>query len=418
MGTDLAGALADACDAVRPGDAADHVSGVVPRFVATPATVQQLAAVLGAAHACKAAVCAAGAGSALQVGRPPRALDVLLRTSALDQVLDHSPADLRVSAQAGVRLRALQRQLAGHRQRLALDPPRDGSLGGIVATNAAGALRHRYGSPRDLLIGVRLALADGSLAKAGGTVVKNVAGYDLCKLVTGSYGTLAVVVEVTLRLHQIPAAAQWLRHPLGGGDHLRALLAGYEGLRVEPTALELDADLDTGAGTLHALLEGTADGVAARVAQSRAALGGEPVAASVAVDGQPPEFAGDGRSGGTGPADDLVVQVVVAPAGVAALLDGLRGHPALPPGSRLRGRAGVGVLSLSVPSVRNGAAELLAAVRELAGRYDGTAVVLRQPSGAGLDVWGPVRGLALMRRVKEQFDPGGVLTPGRFVGGI
>jgi len=407
MSPPLATALAEVCgaDAVRPGEPADQVNGAVPGWVAAPTTVEQVAGVLRAAHSADAAVCVAGAGTAIQLGTRPRALDVLLRTAALDRILEHSPGDLRVSAQAGVRLSTLQQRLAGDRQRLALDPPADGTLGGIIASNAAGPLRHRYGSPRDLLLGVTLVLADGTVARAGGKVVKNVAGYDLCKLVTGSYGTLAVIVEATVRLHHIPAAQVWLRHPVHGGDGLRALLVGYAQLRVEPSALELDVDLGTGAGTLDALLEGTTDGVADRVARVRAALGGEE---------SPPPVAAPGP--GTG---HLVLQVVVAPDGVAGVVDGLRADPGPARHARLTGRAGVGVLHLAVPFVPAVAdAGVLTAVRRLAARYDGTATVLHAPAGAELDVWGPVRGLALMRRVKEQFDPGQRLAPGRFVGGI
>jgi glycolate oxidase FAD binding subunit len=220
-----------------------------------------------------------------------------------------------------------------------------------------------------------------------------------------------VVAEATFRLHHIPAAQQWLRHPVDGGDGLRALLRGYADLRVEPSALELDVDLDTGSGTLDALLEGTADGVAERVARVRSVLGGRDC---------------PGPSSGSSPdADpslgdrDLVLQVVVAPGGVAAVLDLLRAEQGPARRARMTGRAGVGVLRVAVPDVAAVAAPgVLAAVRRLAGRYDGTATVVHAPTGAELDVWGPVRGLALMRRVKQQFDPGQRLAPGRFVGGI
>ncbi len=427
---DLPEELARVCgpEGVRLGGAADAVSGVVPALVATPHSVDEVSAVLRAADGAGAAVCAVGAGTALGVGTPPRALDLVVSTAALDRVLDHSPGDLRVQVQAGVRLGALQRHLAGDRQRLAVDPADDGTLGGIVATNAAGALRHRYGSPRDLLLGVTLVLADGTVARAGGKVVKNVAGYDLCKLVTGSYGTLAVLVEATFRLHHVPSATRWLRHDVAGADQLRAIVAGYAAQRVEPSALELDVDLDSAGGAVYGLLEGSPSGVEARAARVLDALGGTDcdgppnhatTAGTAGSAGQ--GTAGDGAAGAEGTArQGLVCTVAVRPAGVAGLVERWEDSSALRGlGATATGRAGVGVLGVNLPgATADDAGAALAQLRELAGLYDGTAVVQCAPAGSALDVWGPVRGLELMRRVKEQFDPRGTLAPGRYVGGI
>jgi glycolate oxidase FAD binding subunit len=133
-----------------------------------------------------------------------------LTTEGLDRVLEYEPGDLTCVVEAGIRLSALQAELAKHGQRLSLDPPGDPTIGACLAANLSGPLRHRFGAPRDLVLGVTLVLADGTIANAGGKVVKNVAGYDLGKLVCGSRGTLALIGRVSLRLHPLPAASELL----------------------------------------------------------------------------------------------------------------------------------------------------------------------------------------------------------------
>ena len=151
-----------------------------------------------------------GRATRLTGADPPRGCDLIVSTRRLDQVIEHAAGDLVVTVQAGVALDALQQRLAAEGQRLALDPPGGASVGGLIATNATGPLRFRYGAPRDLLIGITIVRADGTIAQAGGKVVKNVAGYDLGKLFAGSYGTLGLITEATFRLHPLPAAVQWV----------------------------------------------------------------------------------------------------------------------------------------------------------------------------------------------------------------
>jgi len=174
----------------------DAIDGVRPRFVVEPGSVEEVSALLRLSHRAGLAVAPRGGGTTLGWGATPRRLDLILSTARLNRVLEHAAGDLVVRAEAGVMLEALQAAAGAAGQRLALDPPDVGAtLGGIVAANPSGPLRLRYGTVRDLLIGVTVVLADGTVAKAGGKVVKNVAGYDLCKLFTGSLGTLGVVVE-------------------------------------------------------------------------------------------------------------------------------------------------------------------------------------------------------------------------------
>src|SRR5437764_9766087 len=167
-----------------------------------PTTIDELADVLRDAYAAGRRVGVIGAGSKRGWTPPGDAVEMTVATTALDAVVEHAVDDLVVTVQPGVRLGELQQQLAQHRQWLALDPPEpDATVGGVVAAAASGPRRLRFGTPRDLVLGVTVVLADGTVARAGGKVVKNVAGYDLGRLFAGSFGTLGVIASVTLRLH-------------------------------------------------------------------------------------------------------------------------------------------------------------------------------------------------------------------------
>src|SRR5438270_5491519 len=193
-------------EAVHRTSPADAVSAVQPQFIVEPATEQQLAAALRLAHESKLAVIPRGGGTKLSWGNPPSRADLLLSTARLNRVLEHAWADLTVTIGAGCTIQTLQQTLAQHGQRLALDPlwPEKATVGGILSTNDSGALRLRFGALRDLIIGVTIALPDGTLASSGGKVVKNVAGYDLPKLATGALGTLGVITRAVFRLHPLP----------------------------------------------------------------------------------------------------------------------------------------------------------------------------------------------------------------------
>jgi glycolate dehydrogenase FAD-binding subunit len=426
--TPLLDAVRPVCPGARPGTPEDAFAGVQPLVVATPSGTGQVAALLAAVAPLGAAVGVRGGATKAGLGAPARALDLLVDTRGLDQVLEYDPGDLVVRAQAGVRLDALQARLAGHGQWLALDPPEPGAtLGGIVAAAASGPRRHRYGAPRDLLIGATFVLADGTCARAGGRVVKNVAGYDLCKLLAGSLGTLALLTEVTFRLHPRPAASAVVTVPVAGGA-VQAAVRTLHGTRLEPAAVELDADPIDGTGTLAVLFEGLPEAVDRQTIQAAALLGGD-------VGAEPPPWWGrppwDDRSDGVPPEGrGLGLRIACAPAGIGTAVEALAGFSAGAARARVRGRAAVGVLEAAVqwPTDEPGVdAEALTRLRAALDRIDGTAVVTRldSPPGSpaekvtdGIDRWGPVRGLHLMRAVKDRFDPQHRLAPGRFVGGI
>jgi glycolate dehydrogenase FAD-binding subunit len=352
-----------------------------------PATTAEVVDVLREAAAAGHVVVPSGRGTKLTWGRPVEP-DVLLDLSPMDRVIDHQPGDLIVHVEAGATLAAVQEAVGRAGQRLALDETvPGGTIGGILATNASGPIRMQAGTARDLLIGVTVVRADGVVAKAGGRVVKNVAGYDLGKLMVGSFGTLAVVTEAVFRLHPLPEVQRWVTvEP----DHLARAAHAVIHSQAVPWAVEVDGS------TLSVLLGGRAAGVAARVAVVQALIGGTVSDVAPAWWGRYPWQPGE-----------IGLKITCALSGLSAVLAAA--------GPRVRGSAGVGVLYAVADR-----ADDVARLREVAARHDGTVVVVDAPADvkASVDVWGPVPALDLMRRVKREFDPDRRLSPGRFVGGI
>ena len=189
-----------------------------------------------------------------------------LTTDGLDRILEHEAGDLTCTVEAGVRLSALRAVLAEAGQRLSLDPPGDSSVGALLARNVSGPLRHRFGAPRDLVLGVTLVLADGTIASAGGKVVKNVAGYDLARLVCGSEGRLALIARVSLRLHPLPQATRTLAVETDDAAPVAAALLGSQ---LQPSALDI-----LHPGRVLVLFEGSERAVSAQVAAAQGLVGG------------------------------------------------------------------------------------------------------------------------------------------------
>src|SRR5579859_5728179 len=275
-------ALAAACPALSEGTAADAVCGMVPSFVASPGSTAEAAALLRAAASFGLAVVPRGAGTGMSWGAPPSSCDLVVDLRSMDQVLEHAAGDLVARVQAGLTMGRLASALAAAGQELALDVPADATVGGVVATGTAGPRRFRYGAPRDLLIGITIVRADGVVARSGGKVVKNVAGYDLGKLFSGSQGTLGLITEVAFRLHPRPAAVAWVTGDYGPSAVAKAAaaVATAAGSALVPSAVELAWSAEF--LRMGVLLEGTESGVgerAGRVAELIAAAGGTPVVA-------------------------------------------------------------------------------------------------------------------------------------------
>ncbi len=407
-------AIGSACAEVRDGAGTDHVDGVPVGVVARPADDEQVAEVLRAAHAHGLSVVPRGRGTKLTWGTPPTGADVLLDLSALDRVLDHAAGDLIVSTQAGARLADVQEVVGQGGQRLALDETVPGaSIGGTLASNTSGPRRVAVGSARDLLIGVHLVRVDGVRAKAGGRVVKNVAGYDLGKLLIGSGGTLGVITEATFRLHPLPAAHRWVRVEVDDPAEAGALVQSVLHAQAVPAAIEVDWP-SAGPGSVSVLLEGREDGVAGRAGTVRGLLGGSSTESTDAPAGGA-TYPWDLTATGEDRATALKLTFVLS--GLDDVLAAARAG-----GVALRGSAGAGVAYGAVAAGTPVAevAEALQRLRAACTRHGGSAVVVDAPGTVkqALDVWGPVPALDLMRRVKDQFDPDHRLAPGRFVGGI
>ncbi|MCW2862646.1 MAG: linked oxidase domain protein [Actinoallomurus sp.] len=380
-------ALAKTCD-TRPGEPEDAVQGVTPSYVAAPATLAEASELMRTAAEYELAVVPRGAGTKLHWGSPPERCDLLIDTRRLDRLIEHTAGDLVVKTEAGLPLADLQEVVAGTGQQLAIDDLVPGAtIGGVLATASAGPRRLLYGSARDLLIGITVVRADGVVAHAGGKVVKNVAGYDLGKLFTGSRGTLGLITEAAFRLHPLPQASAYVTATAEDADQALELTRALLHSPLVPAAIEVDGP---GPISVTVLLEGVADAVPQRAEAARELVGGK-------ITAEPPAW------WGRLPEGDVLAEVRAAPSKLTAILAEGPGH--------VRGCAGRGIWHVGLPA--DGAEETLARLRG-----HGTAVVLVAPDDTTLDRWGPIPALPLMRRVKDQFDPGHRLSPGRFAGGI
>jgi glycolate oxidase FAD binding subunit len=408
--------LAKACDDnARSADEHDHVGGVVPRFVASPGSTAEAAEVLRVAAQHDMYVVARGGGTKLGWGATPQAVDLVIDTTRLSGVVEHAAGDLVVLVRAGTPIEELATAVSAADQELAFDNPLPGAtVGGSLATAPSGPRRLVRGTLRDLLIGVTFVRSDGVVAKAGGRVVKNVAGYDFGKLLTGSYGTLGLITEAVFRLHPRPPAQQVVGcHASEAADVARAAHAVLASQTV-PSAVEVDWPAEGGA-TVVALLEGTQEGVAARSETVRLLL--EPTG-SPTVDPATPAWWGHYPFG----ADDVGLKLTCAVSGLAGLLDAAHDATARH-GVALHVRgsaAGVLHAGLAGDTPASVVSSVVTELRSAASSYAGSVVVLTAPPATrdAIDLWGPVPGLALMRRLKDELDPPHRFSPGRFVGGI
>jgi glycolate oxidase FAD binding subunit len=402
----------------REAAAEDAVDGVAPSFVVEPGSTEEISELMKFANDQDLAVAPRGGGTTMSLGNPPRELDLILSTARMNAVVEHVPGDQVVRVQSGIRFGDLQERLAGSDQMLGVDPPEVGdgaTVGGIVAANSSGPRRYRYGTVRDLIIGITVVLADGTVAKAGGKVVKNVAGYDLSKLFTGSLGTLGVIAECNFRLHPRPETARTVAVELPDTASAGAASQAILHAQIVPSAVELLWSDET--RMLTVLIEGIPSGVEAQAETASHILRSFGEVRTLADDeAQPssPPGAGD---------DEVAVKISAPPAELAGVLDSTLGAASrLAVTPRITGHAGTGVtyvgLSGGDEEARAGVVEEL---REIWLRRGGSVIVREAPPAfkERVETWGPVgTRLDLTRRVKEKFDPRGVLNPGRFVGGI
>lgn len=382
---------------VSLGSGAEAVDGIAPKTVVRPGTYDDVSSVLRYANDERIAVIALGGRLHTSLGNLPSRYDVALKVTRLSQVVEFEPADLTITVQAGMTLGALRGATAEARMMVPFDPelPDEATVGGVLATALSGPAWMSLGAPRDFTIGMRVVTADGRLTRAGGRVVKNVAGYDLCKLYIGSLGTLGVIVEATFKTVPLAMAERTLSFGFPDAAGACALVARstQSALAVRSARLTREASswrLDLGLAGMALAVERTAGELKQRVS-----------------DPSPP-LASDERL--SSPA--VIARLSVLPSRLAVLLADV------PPGVAVEAQPATGIARLAVTE---GEADEIARLRALAQKHSATCVIERCPPAMkrDIDVFGKApSSLALMRAIKAEFDPNGVLSPGRMVGRI
>lgn len=379
--------------------------------------LEQIAETLRDASARKQAVVPWGCGTRQHIGGAPPHTALRLATTTLNRVLDYVPSDLTITVEAGITLAAVQVLLAPHQQWLPWDPPCiDATLGGLLATAASGPLRLGYGTPRDWVLGMRVALGDGRLVKSGGKVVKNVAGYDSHKLHIGALGTLGVIGEVTFKLAPLPERSGTLVFPVS--DLATALLL-LDGLRALPgtiASLTL-ADWCPGPNVPDAPLLLAARYVGIDAAVGRQLSAAAALAPAVLLEGAPEQALWAVLAGFPTPGDSLLLRTGVRPASLADLLALLRRH--CPTGAQLLAHStGLAYVRWPLHAPAQAMIEHLSDLRLALAALGGYVIVEHAPPAqqADLDRWGPApNALSMMRALKRQWDPQNILNPGRYL---
>jgi glycolate oxidase FAD binding subunit len=391
-----------------------------------PGDAEQIAQILLKASAEKCAVIPLGGGTMMDLGPPPSRVDLVVSLENLDGVMDHQPANLTVRAQAGITLGALNEALARHGQYLPLDPPfRDrATIGGILATNASGSLRVRFGSARDLVLGVRVALVDGQIVHGGGDVVKNVAGYDLPKLFIGSLGTLGIIVEATFKIAPLPSKTGTALagfSDLEGASQLALRVLASPLLPFGVEILNPDASGQAGLEPIPSCVV-RFGGLASAVAQQLREVEGlshDCGAVSFAVREPDVEFWT--RLPDLIYEKPTVVKIGVLPTQIietAAQAQKLAVSNGL--GCSILAHA-VGILLVALDGDSAHLEVAIVALRDAVAARRGHLVVQRAPRELRerIDVWGATpTAFDTMKKLKLELDPNGILNPGRFIRGL
>jgi glycolate oxidase FAD binding subunit len=404
--------------ASRPARDGDGIDGVQPALVIEPETPEQVAAAVAWASREQLATVIRGRGTKLAWGRKPARVDVVLSTTALSRQIVHRHGDLTATVPAGVTLTDLNRQLASQGQWLPLDTAFEhATVGGLIATNDSGPLRHRYGTPRDLLIGITLAMTDGTLVKSGGHVVKNVAGYDLGKLVSGSFGTLAPIVDATFKLLPIPQTSQTLLVSYSDGQPLSADVATLAGSQLEPVALDLHVRFDgRGAGPcgLAVRFATSPEATAAQIADAQRTVSPASQTTQVLTGGAEAAWWSEQVRRPWGD-HASTVRLSWLPADLPHVLQLFAELQRVANGSlELTARAGLGAGFLCIETDDVAAAKVLERLRSAPLL---THVVVLRHAGVlkgHIDPWGPpLPSERVLQALKRSFDPAGILNAGR-----
>jgi glycolate oxidase FAD binding subunit len=393
---------------------AEYVRETNGLTIVSPATTEEVSAILKLCAEHNLSVTASGSCTKLGWGNAvtPK---IQLDTTRISGLRDHSWQDLTATVGAGTTWSALQQHLSQHQQRVALDPlfPTRATVGGVLSTNDSGLLRMRYGGLRDLVIGMTIVLADGTIARTGGKVVKNVAGYDLPKLLTGSFGTLGIITEATFRLHPLQAHTSKFTirsaeiAPLA--DLMHALITSAMSLeamqlRNEPTAFALDVQF---AAVPAALVDHEE-----RLHKLAASLAVEPTATDIFIT----------RENLFAIPDATILKLTTLSTKLSALIAGFAQLEST--GITAQAIADpVGVVTVALVAPPAGIATILEDLRARLHAIGGTAIILQRGLlSADIDPWNdpqhPPPALDVMRAIKQEFDPTRLLNPGKFVGGL
>lgn len=395
------------------------VNGVAPRASVAPGDREQAAALLVLAREEGWALTPWGGGTQIHFGNAPSRLDLVLSTRRLNRVVDYQPDDMTATVEPGVTLAALQELLATRGQFLPLNPPaaERGTVGGLVATAASGPWRAMYGTPRDWVIGCRVVGTDGCEIRGGGQVVKNVAGYDLPKLYTGSFGSLGLITEVTFKVMPAPPHLGVCRVPVPSAEALEALLAAVMDSDLQPVSLDVEYEAETRGWSVLVEFRSVPEAVDWQAEHLSGLAGG--IDAACERLAEPEASAALSRLVERPLAQPFLARISAVSSQVAALgarLVSACERAGVPPLVWAHGASG----QLFVQSAS--ATEALAAdLRNIAAEAGCQCVFPRLPAelAGRVDPWGSAAGeLKLMRGLKDALDPAGVFSPGRFVGGI
>jgi glycolate oxidase FAD binding subunit len=412
----------------EPSVLASHaVDGKPPALVCAPETAEQVAATLRICSEVEAGVTPWGGGTATAVGNLPSKVEVIIGLNRLQHVVEHDAANLTLTVQAGIRLISLQESAANQKQFLPFDAPRPSkaTVGGTIAANLNGPRRSSYGAVRDLVIGMKVALASGEQIKAGGKVVKNVAGYDMCKLFVGSLGTLGIITEATLRMSPMPETAATLV-ATGTPTSVIELANEIACSQLNPTAVFISnsqisktADGARSDWYLAVWSEGFEENVHRHLRDVETM--GERIGLKHEWlrDKSHERYWDEIRDLPLSP-ERLVYRVTVSRAAVPQVMQAIADWKTTDFDPAILSDAAVGTIWIATAANQTSVEQfpkLIALARECGGH----AVILAGPPACkeGIDAWGsPPPGLSLMREIKREFDPKEILNPGRFLGGM
>ncbi|MBD2102773.1 FAD-binding oxidoreductase [Leptolyngbya sp. FACHB-261] len=413
-----------AWEKVDPGTQPQALAGITADCLVYPRSQAELATVMAYAYRQRWRVLPCGRGTKLSWGGLVPPVQIILSTERLSQLVEHAVGDLTVTVEAGLPFSQLQAALQPTGQFLALDPsyPETATLGGIIATADTGSWRHRYGSLRDMLLGINFVRSDGQVAKAGGRVVKNVAGYDLMKLFTGSFGTLGMITQATFRVYPLPEAAATVVLT-GDAAALTTATKTLLASALTPTGVDLltaslvqqlDLGRDMGLVVRFQNIEASVNQQATRLLEVGQTLG---LQGKVYTQSGDTELWQNLQLLKSPRPEQIVCKFGVVSAEAVATLAQIKALLPAESTALIHVGSGLGMLCLNQPVT----AEALLALRAWCQERSGFLTILAAPVALKqqLEVWGYAGNtLELMRRIKQQFDPENLLSPQRFVGGI